>query len=190
MKDPCESVKKKSYDQGFSDGVKNSYKTAYDAGQDSGLELARRLFSVKVGDEANKQKITILIEDIDGAISYQFGAAEVIRNHFSSWLEVDSQADLTLYISGTKSMQVPYGTDVQSIKVEVFVPAIQMLVVGDARRSLSGTLSLASGFVVLKGYTQDQKNQAVQEEIYKVLSKYKEKWDKAAPQSSQRPSGC
>jgi uncharacterized protein YfaT (DUF1175 family) len=182
--DPCKSVRTASYGQGWKDGVA-SVKKSSDESFEQAWGFAVSIFSVKLSDTAARQKISLVVEDIDGADSYRFAAAEVVKTHFSDWLEVDPLAPLILHIAGTKSMQLNYNLDVQSVSAEVYLLAEQNLIAGQDHRFISGTLQLAYAGSTLKGYSPQEKSQAVRELIYKVLSEYKEKWDKAAPKPTQ-----
>jgi hypothetical protein len=170
-------------------GVESAQKDAWGEGFAKGMELEQIVYSVKVGDSPKLQKISIVVEDIDGSTSYEFAAADVIRSYFADSLTVAPGSDLSLHVGGTKSMALSYAADVQSIDVEVTVPANQTLVVGDEKRLIYGSLQLAHGGGTLKGYSQQEKTQAVREYIYKVLSEYKQKWDKAAPKPAQQSGG-
>jgi hypothetical protein len=166
--DPCESTQKKPDEE------------AWGKGFTAGMEIEQLLYSIKVGDTAQAQKISIVVGDIDGSTSYEFAAAEVIRTYFADFLTVVPSSDLTLHISGTKSMPLSYG-DVQSIEVEVTAHANQLVLVGDDKRLLYGSLQLASDGGTMKGYSLQEKTQAVREYLYKALSEYKDKWEKAKP---------
>lgn len=187
--DACGPAKQISFDEGWKRGADSVRKDAWGDGFATGMKLEETIYSVQVGDAPKIQKISILVEDIDGSTAYQFAAAEVIRSYFADSLSTVSGSDLTLHIGGTKSMALSYGADVQSIDVEVAVPANQTLAVGDEKRLIHGSLQLASGGGTLKGYSQAEKTQAVREYIYKVLSEYKQKWDQAAPKPSQQSGG-
>ena len=185
--DPCDATKEYAYNEGVKQGTDAGSKDAWGKGFSAAMELQQLIYSVKVGDAPKIQKISIVVEDIDGSTSYQFAAAEVIRTYFSDFLVVDPDSNLTLHIGGIKSMAVGYG-DVQSLDVEVYTGANQTIVVGEDKRLLFGRLELASEGGTLRNYSPQDKSQAVREYIYKALSKYREKWEKAAPKSSQ-PSG-
>jgi hypothetical protein len=144
------------------------------------MEVEQLVYSVNVGDAARAQRISILVEDIDGSTSYQFAAAEVIRTYFADLLSVASDSELTLHISGTKSMSLGEG-NVQSINAEIWVQANQTLAVGAEKRLVHGFLQLASEGGTMQNYSQQEKTQAVREYVYKTLTEYKEKWEKAAP---------
>ncbi len=186
--DPCGAERQKSYNDGWKQGADSVRKESWGAGFTAGLEVERAVYSVTVGERPKLQKMSIVVEDIDGSTAYEFAAAEVVRTYFADSLAVAPGSDLTLHIAGTKSMALSYGADVQSIEVEVTVPANQTLVVGDEKRLIYGSLRLAYGGGTLKGYSQQEKAQAVREYIYKALSEYKEKWEKAAPKAA--PQGA
>lgn len=152
VKDPCQTAESKSYLDGFAEGSKHA-DDKYHEGFGKGFDLAGLLYSVSLGDSGTKQKIHILTEDIDGATSFQFAAAEVIKTYFSDWLEVDPQSSLILYITGTNSIQLPYG-DVQQIEAAIRLPVNQLLTIGGERRTLDGSFEAASAGSVLKGYSQ------------------------------------
>jgi hypothetical protein len=177
--DSCKSARAESYAQGWKDGSDAERKSSYQAGFNAAFDVASSVFSVKLGEVGSKQKVNILVEDIDGADSYRLAAAEIVKTHFADWLEVDAQAPLTLHIGGTKSMQLNYNSDVQSISAEISIFARQSLTVGDDRRLIAGRLQLADAGSTLRGYSPQEKAQAVREMIYKVVSDYKEEWDKA-----------
>jgi hypothetical protein len=188
--DSCDSVKQKSFADGWKQGADSSKKESWSEGFSKAMELTQMIYSVQVGDSPKQQKISIVVEDIDGSTAYEFAAAEIIRTYFAdSWTTVTGSS-LTLHISGTKLMALSYGADVQSVHVEVTVPASQTLVVGDEKRLIYGSLQLASEGGTMKGYSQQEKAQAVREYIYKALSEYKGKWEKAAPKTTQQSGGA
>jgi hypothetical protein len=181
--DPCGAGEQKSFSEGWKQGSESASKDSWGKGLTAGMELEQLVYSIHVGDTSPTQKISIVVEDIDGSTSYQFAAAEVARTYFADFLTVVPNSDLILHISGTKAMSLSYG-DVQSINTEVLAHANQTVVVGDDKRLIYGSLQLSTNGGTLKGYSQQEKTQAVREYIYKTLSEYKDKWEKAAPKPS------
>jgi hypothetical protein len=179
----CAALQQASYAEGLKQGKEDAYKDGWSTGFSAGTLVEQTLYSVKVSDSQKIQDIAIVVEDIDGATSYQFAAAEVIRTYFGDMLSSVPSASLTLHIGGTRAMALSYGGDIQSVDVEVSVPANQTLQVGTEQRLLYGHLQLAFGGGTLRGYSQTEKTQAVREYIYKVLSEYRQAWDKAAPKT-------
>jgi hypothetical protein len=182
---PCEEVRQASYSEGWHQGADSVSKESWSKGFQAGLDLDELLYTNKVSDAPKVQNISIVVEDIDGATSFQFAAAEVVHTYFAETLVISPDAALSLHIGGTKSMALAYGSDVQSIDVEVTIGASQTLAAGNEKRLIRGMLQLASGGGTMRGYSQQEKTQAVREYIYKVLSEYKQKWDKAAPKDNQ-----
>jgi tetrahydromethanopterin S-methyltransferase subunit F len=180
--DPCKAIRTTSYGQGWTDASTAAKKSSEESFK-AGWDFAESIFSVKVSESGNKQRISLVVEDIDGADSYRFAAAEVIKTHFSDWLEVDPLAPLSLHIAGTKLMRLNNNSDVQSVSVEVNLLAEQNLIAGQDHRLMSGLLQLANAGSTLAGYSPQEKTQEVRELIYKVLSSYREGWDKAGPKS-------
>ncbi len=186
--DPCEATRRYAYNEGLKESTDAAAKEAWAKGFSAGLDLERTIYSITVGTAPQVQQISIIVEDIDGSTSYQFAAAEVIRTYFADFLNVASGSGLVLHIGGTKSMALSYG-DVQSVAVDIVVRANQTLIVGADKRLIDGQLQLASEGGTLKGYSQQEKAQAVREYIYKALSEYKQKWEQAAPKPSQQGGG-
>jgi hypothetical protein len=182
--DPCQAQEEKSFSEGWKQASESVSKDSWGKGFRAGVALEELIYSVKIGESPKLQSISIVVEDIDGATSYQFAAAEVIRTYFADTMVAAPSATLSLHISGTKSLSVGYGADVQSVEVEVIVPASQTLTVAGENRLISGNLQLAFGGGTMKGYSPQEKTQAVREYVYKVLSAYKEKWEKAAPKDT------
>jgi hypothetical protein len=185
----CTALQQDSYAQGLKEGKESGSKESWGDGFSAGMNLMQAFYTVKVSDSTKLQDISIVVEDIDGSTSYQFAAAEVVRTYFADLLTAVPSASLTLHIGGTKSMALGYGSDVQSVEVEVTIPANQTFVVGSEKRLLYGQLRLASGGGTLKGYSQQEKTQAVREYIYKTLSEYRQTWDKAAPKPTPQNGG-
>jgi len=162
---PCQVEESRSFSDGFKQGTEQAAKDSWANGFRTATALDEQLYSVKVGESPSLQNISIVVEDIDGSTSYQFAAAEVIRSYFSDFLAISSAAPLSLHITGINSMQIGYGSNVQSIQVEVLLPASQTLTAGSQNRLLSGTLHLAFGGGTMKGYSLQEKTQAVKEYV-------------------------
>ena len=98
------------------EAVSNAQTQAYSKAFDISAEFYET--KIPVGKD-QKLKIAILVEEaIENTEAFRFAAAEVIRTQFGEKFEIDPEATLALYISGTKP--VPIGNkNVQQISVVV-----------------------------------------------------------------------
>lgn len=159
-KDQCEDQVKQATAEGFTQGT----------------ALESNFFTTPLEGTDQRLKIKIVVEDLDGADAFRLAAAEIIRTQFPEKLEIAPDAKLNLYISGTKSMQIRPGYDVQEYEVEVSTVIPHWFVLGSQRHQVLGNFVVANAGGTLSGFTTERKTQVMREETYKVLIDFLGKW--------------
>lgn len=162
------------------DRVNAAKASAFSAAWDGATTFSKSLYVTSLGSDPQKMKITLIVEDIDGADSFRFAAAEVIRTQFSERLGVDTTGTLKLWIHGTKAGVLAQGNDYQGINVTLYVPTVSYFQVGQETRQLVTSAVLADSGGTFIAYTSEQKTQVVRELTYKVLSQFFSDWDKSS----------
>lgn len=113
--DPCQQKASAAYAEGMNAGFSEGYKT--------GSELAKIIYTTPIGEVGKPLKISLIVEDINGADAYKFAASEVIRTQFAESLVVDptGDSDLVLWISGTNGPGSSGEPNTQAITMTVQV---------------------------------------------------------------------
>lgn len=165
-----QSAHSAGYKDGFNAGVKSGGSPSpSDACSSKFLEGFNDGVAVATTDLKpieGKVPLQILVEDIPGADSYRFAAAEVINTYFAQHFVIRADAPLYLHISGTDDIGGAVEYEV-SLKISTAINIKHDTAVG----FVLGHFVLANQGGVLLHYSQEQKTQAVKEKIYAVLSK-------------------
>jgi hypothetical protein len=141
------------------------------------LNFDRGFYTTPLGEPGKPLKVSLVIEDRDGADSYRFAVAEVIRTYFPTSLAVDSTSDFNVWVSGTKEIDLGSGSNAQSVDVRVVAIVGHHFSFGDVDKPISGNFTFAETSQTMVNYPLEHRAQAVREMTYKALSDFFEKWN-------------
>ncbi|HEV3275242.1 MAG TPA: hypothetical protein VG860_00330 [Terriglobia bacterium] len=131
------------------------------------------LYAQSIGDAAKPLPVSVRGEDIDGAASHRFAAAEVVRTQFSEWLIVEPDAPLTVWITGTNALQAGQA---QYLEAEVAIFVNHPVLAGGQTHAVVGRLVLGHEGALVEGYTLEERTAKFRELVYSAISEFLKNW--------------
>lgn len=151
-----------------------AFKQGYDSAWD---EFIQSSYVTRVAGGGKPLSIRLVVEKFDGADSYRYAAAEVVRANFSEWLTVSPKSDLELYITGTQWIPLAPAREGQNVEIEMKTYGRRLFVTGtNENHSPVGAFIISREREFFQNYTGEERVQAVKELVYKVISDFLKKW--------------
>ena len=132
----------------------------------AGFQAGESLGTKDLGNTDGKTPISILVEDVPGADSYRFAAAEVIATYFSNHYVIAPKSELVLYVSSSSGDN----DHIISFKVELMFYAGLPVKTAGKNTQVPGVFAVSTRSGFLLNYSQEEKTKAIKENIFSVLT--------------------
>ena len=169
----CSDRTKAAHADGYKEGVGDASascdsKLAESKSQSflAGFQAGESLGTKDLGSTDGKTPISIVVEDVPGADSYRFAAAEVITTYFLKHYVIVPKSELVLYISSSNNDS----DHVISFQVQLMFYAGVPVKTAGKNTQVSGFFVVSTRGGFLLNYSQERKTQAIKEDIFSVLT--------------------